>query len=566
MRSLGRSGKAVQVLFRTFLHDVGCVMKYKGELKTEFDDFARAISDVLETDVIITDADMNVIGSVFQYFSLYQDIKIGSLMAEVFYDNQDVLLEHKRDKESCRQCPEYLVCKMESFVGVPIRLDHRTIGVIALILPKDRGKALFKKINSTVTFMHSMADLIASKITDSQYSRIIEEKNDELKGILNANDTALVYTDFYGNILFANESFRKLFWITEPLLGKRIQELFPYEAIQETFRTQQRKNRMMKAAIERNHFYGIINIKPIYEHEHGASMLFTFRKYSEIQKESVQFTNGSYITFDFLEDICDMELLKRARTYARENRNIILVNTDDAEINELVAKAIHNESSRKLKDILIMHSSSIYQDYLCEYLFGEDGLLKNIHDGTIIINYPERMQIYYQERLAEVIENRKKQRDLEPVRIIFCTDQNLEERCQAGLFSQRLYDIMQGQSLRPVHTVHTDRELFLRYTENMLDYYCSIYKKSRTAAAIAPADYERLMRMEINELNIQLEMAVLHDGYVHAATELPDISSRAYELKQIRELLDAGKTQKEICSRLSISRSTLNRRIAELRK
>lgn len=566
MRSLGRSGKAVQVLFRTFLHDVGCVMKYKGELKTEFDDFARAISDVLETDVIITDADMNVIGSAFQYFSLYQDIKIGSLMAEVFYDNQDVLLEHKRDKESCRQCPEYLVCKMESFVGVPIRLDHRTIGVIALILPKDRGKALFKKINSTVTFMHSMADLIASKITDSQYSRIIEEKNDELKGILNANDTALVYTDFYGNILFANESFRKLFWITEPLLGKRIQELFPYEAIQETFRTQQRKNRMMKAAIERNHFYGIINIKPIYEHEHGASMLFTFRKYSEIQKESVQFTNGSYITFDFLEDICDMELLKRARTYARENRNIILVNTDDAEINELVAKAIHNESSRKLKDILIMHSSSIYQDYLCEYLFGEDGLLKNIHDGTIIINYPERMQIYYQERLAEVIENRKKQRDLEPVRIIFCTDQNLEERCQAGLFSQRLYDIMQGQSLRPVHTVHTDRELFLRYTENMLDYYCSIYKKSRTAAAIAPADYERLMRMEINELNIQLEMAVLHDGYVHAATELPDISSRAYELKQIRELLDAGKTQKEICSRLSISRSTLNRRIALLRK
>lgn len=546
---------------------MGCVfMKFKGELKTEFDDFARAISDVLETDVIITDADMNVVGSAFQYFSLYQDIKIGSLIAEVFYANKDVLLEHKRDKESCRQCPEYHNCKMESFVGVPIRLDHRTIGVIALILPKDRGKALFKKISSTVTFMHSMADLIASKITDSQYSRIIEEKNDELKGILDANDTALIYTDFYGNILFANESFRKLFWITEPLLGKRIQELFPYESVQETFRAQERKSRMMKAAIERNHFYGIINIKPIYEQEHGASMLFTFRKYSEIQKESVQFTNGSYITFDFLENICDMELLKRARTYARENRNIILVNTDDAEINELVAKAIHNESSRKLKDILIMHSSSIYQDYLCEYLFGADGLLQNIHDGTIIINYPERMQIYYQKRLAEVIENRKKQRDLEPVRIIFCTDQNLEERCQTGVFSQRLYEIMKDQSLKPVHTVHTDRELFLRYAENMLDYYCRIYKKIRLAVEIPPSDYERLMAMEINELNIQLEMAVLHDGYVRSASELPNISSKEYELKKIRELLDAGRTQKEICSRLSISRSTLNRRIAELRK
>ena len=541
-------------------------MKFKGELKTEFDDFARAISDVLETDVIITDADMNVIGSAFQYFSLYQDIKIGSLIAEVFYDNRDVLLEHKREKESCRQCPEYHNCKMESFVGVPIRRDLRTVGVIALILPKDRGKALFKKIGSTVTFMHSMAELIASKITDSQYSRIIEAKNDELKGILDAHDAARAYTDFYGSILFVNEAFRKLFRITEPVLGTRIQELFPYKAFQETFQKADRKPRMVKATMEQSQFFGIINIKPIYEHRHGTSMLFTFRRYSEIQKESVQFTNGSYITFDFLEDICDTELIYRGRDYARENKNIILVNTDDGEINELLAKAIHNESSRKLKDILIMHSSSIYRDYLCEYLFGEDGLLKNIHDGTIIIHYPERMQIYYQERLAEVIEGRKKQRESEPVRIIFCTDQNLEERCQAGLFSWGLYDAMKDQTLRTGRTIHTDSALFCRYAENMIDYYCRIYKKTKMELNITAADYKQLMKLEINELNIQLEMAVRNNGYVAAKTELQGMSSREYELKTIRELLEAGKTQREICARLSISRSTLNRRIAELRK
>lgn len=541
-------------------------MKFKGELKTEFDDFARAISDVLETDVIITDADMNVIGSAFQYFSLYQDIKIGSLIAEVFYDNRDVLLEHKREKESCRQCPEYHNCKMESFVGVPIRRDLRTVGVIALILPKDRGKALFKKIGSTVTFMHSMAELIASKIMDSQYSRIIEAKNDELKGILDAHDAALAYTDFYGSILFVNEAFRKLFRITEPVLGTRIQELFPYKAFQETFQKADRKPRMVKATMEQSQFFGIINIKPIYEHRHGTSMLFTFRRYSEIQKESVQFTNGSYITFDFLGDICDTELIYRGRDYARENKDIILVNTDDGEINELLAKAIHNESSRKLKDILIMHSSSIYRDYLCEYLFGEDGLLKNIHDGTIIIHYPERMQIYYQERLAEVIEGRKKQRESEPVRIIFCTDQNLEERCQAGLFSWGLYDAMKDQTLRTGRTIHTDSALFCRYAENMIDYYCRIYKKTKMELNITAADYKQLMKLEINELNIQLEMAVRNNGYVAAKTELQGMSSREYELKTIRELLDAGKTQREICARLSISRSTLNRRIAELRK
>ena len=49
---------------------------------------------------------------------------------------------------------------------------------------------------------------------------------------------------------------------------------------------------------------------------------------------------------------------------------------------------------------------------------------------------------------------------------------------------------------------------------------------------IPPSDYERLMAMEINELNIQLEMAVLHDGYVRSASELPNISSKEYELKK----------------------------------
>ena len=63
------------------------MIKFKGELKTKFDDFARTISDVLETDVIITDVNMNVIGSAFQYFSLYQDIKIGSLIAVMSYWN-----------------------------------------------------------------------------------------------------------------------------------------------------------------------------------------------------------------------------------------------------------------------------------------------------------------------------------------------------------------------------------------------------------------------------------------------------------------------------------------------
>lgn len=541
-------------------------MKFTGKLKTEFDDFARAISDVVQTDVIITDADMNVIGSAFQYFSLYRDIKIGSLIAEVFYGNRDVLVEHKRERSSCHQCPEFAKCKMEGFVGVPVQVDDRTVGSIALILPKERSKHLFKTIGSTMTFMHSMAELVASKIIDKQYSRIIEEKNKELKGILDASDAALAYTDFYGNILFLNDSFKKMFWITEDLLGMRIQELFPYEFITETFHTQERKSRLVKAAIERNHFYGIVNIKPIISHERKGSIMFTFRKYSEIQRESIQFTYGSYITFDYLKGIYDEKFLEEARQFAQKNDNIIFVNTDDNEINELIAKAIHNESSRKLKDILIMHSSSIYQDYLGEYLFGEDGLLKNIHDGTIIIHNPERIQIYYQNQLADIMGKLESGSSRDTVRLIICTDKNLQKMSEDGEFSPLLYGFLKNHTLRTEKTVHTDLGLFSQYIRNMENHYCRIYHKANIGHPIDLEDCRRFMGMEINALNLQIEKAVMNGGHVISNAELPDLSPKEYELNKIRKLIAEGKKQNEICKKLSISRSTLNRRLAEIRK
>ena len=61
-----------------------------GTIKGFVDNFASVISDVLDTDVIITDSNMNIVGSAFKYFSLYQDIKIGSLIADVLINRQNL--------------------------------------------------------------------------------------------------------------------------------------------------------------------------------------------------------------------------------------------------------------------------------------------------------------------------------------------------------------------------------------------------------------------------------------------------------------------------------------------
>ena len=39
-----------------------------GKIKNFVDNFAEVISDVLDIDVIITDSNMNIVGSAFRYF------------------------------------------------------------------------------------------------------------------------------------------------------------------------------------------------------------------------------------------------------------------------------------------------------------------------------------------------------------------------------------------------------------------------------------------------------------------------------------------------------------------
>ena len=46
-----------------------------GTIKGFVDNFASVISDVLDTDVIITDSNMNIVGSAFKYFPFIRTLK-----------------------------------------------------------------------------------------------------------------------------------------------------------------------------------------------------------------------------------------------------------------------------------------------------------------------------------------------------------------------------------------------------------------------------------------------------------------------------------------------------------
>ena len=76
---------------------------------------ARIISDTLDTDILIIDTNMKIVGSSFKYLNLYTDIRIGTIISTILIENRNVIVEDKTRLAGCRKCDQYRECKMSSF-------------------------------------------------------------------------------------------------------------------------------------------------------------------------------------------------------------------------------------------------------------------------------------------------------------------------------------------------------------------------------------------------------------------------------------------------------------------
>lgn len=448
-----------------------------GKIKNFVDNFAEIISDVLDTDVIITDSNMNIVGSAFRYFSLYNDIKIGTLLADVLVNNHNLIVQNKSKLESCRKCNEYKKCKMKGFIGVPIRYRNQTLGAMALILPHSKVKSLFENIDSTVTFMERMAELVAARIHDHTEKKSFVKKMEEFESILDLMDEALVHTDLYGNIIYFNQKFQDIFNVEKGLIGENIAYVYP-EFREWYAREAEFKNLKICIQNGRCSFYGIVNSKRVYYTEEEYGIILCFQPYQNIYKSSKIFMPGTQVTFQWLRKFCDMELLETAKQYAEQDEAILIYGCDSI-LNEMMGKAVYNYSQRRLEDVEVLHIKNPYRDLLYTYLGKETGVFRKLHNGTIVIMHPENIPMYIQDQIINLIEKKKiinndqMVMDLD-VRFIFCTTVDLEVLVKEGKFNERLYATLSKNKIRMTRTLHDDFYVFNKYIQSGLEYYCNI--------------------------------------------------------------------------------------------
>lgn len=539
-----------------------------GKIRNFVDNFAEVISDVLDTDVIITDSNMNIVGSAFRYFSLYNDIKVGTLLADVLINNHNLVIRNKAQIESCRKCREYKKCKMKGFVGVPIHYGNQTLGAIGLILPSSKVKALFENIDSTVIFMERMAELVANRIHYHTEKKALSKKMAEFELILDLMDEALVHTDVYGNVIYFNKKFEQDFGADKDLIGENITYVYP--ELREWYEKENVfKDFKICIQNDRCSFYGIVNSKRIYQTEDEYTVILCFQPYKNIYKSSKIFMPGTQVTFQWLRKFCDVETLAIAEYYAELDEPVLICGCDDT-LNEMLGKAIYNQSPRRLENVEVLQIRNSYRNLLNSYLSVETGILRKLQNGTIIIMQPEKIPMYIQEYLLSFIEkkntvNNQKGSDLD-IRFIFCTTSDLEGLVKEKKFNEELYHIISKNKINMTKTLHEDFGVFYRYMQSGLEYYGNIYKKEIVELSIDRKKeiWRKCRGNLLVDLEMMIERIAKNGDYIEEEKiENSEKSINELEKMQLQKLIKDGYSKQEMAKIMNISRTTLYRHLKE---
>ena len=539
-------------------------MKSK-RIKSFVDNFAIVISDVLDTDVIIVDEDMDIIGKSLKYFSLYNDIKIGSLIARVISANERLYIKDKAEINTCRKCKEYKICKMKGFIGVPIRFENRVLGVLALILQKSKVNKLFTKLDSTIFFMENMAELIGIRINEINEKKSLNDKMKRIEAILDFTNDALVYTDKYANIILSNRAFNKLFDKDNSMVSKprNLKEI--YKDIPDLYaRDKKIKNIKLSLTYNESLFRGFLSVEPVNFGFNEKFYICKFEEKLQFSNKEISTLNGSLVTFPWLSKYIKDEILDEAKLLSKKDTDILIYNKDNT-ISELLAKAIANYSARHLEDIKVVYMQNIYRDLLDEFFMGEDGILNIIKKGTLIIVLPEYISLHIQDKLADVLAKNE-----ERARVIFCTSSNIYDLKQKSLVSNKLYSYIKNIAFIDIDNIYYDYNLFYSFVRSSINYYSKIYNRLDYSYDEKDIEYlwEKKESYTLSDLEIYIESMIKSNNDL--ISNLPSIVSNKnlsiseIEKNYLLDLIKQGKTKKEICEIMGISRSTFYRKFKNM--
>lgn len=565
--------------------------------------FARMLASVLQLEVEIVDENLCRVAGTGAYGKFLGRQLSGNsrLLRHVLETKTEKVVTQSRFDPLCEGCDSKENCREKAFLGTPVILQDRCVGVISLIaVTHEQQEHISDNLREFSDYVRHISTIFVSKLLEDQgpgdnISKIFATMIDNM-------DQGVLVVDDENRVQFVNQTALKTLGVVQNnIIGKPI--------------------RFRPLTFESNFTHGYMQHIVSWDdkseliigqlHNIQGRQLFLMAFHQSHTSFSVANAPDEPHIEQLVGECRVMRQLKRLISRIAPSPSSVMVVGESGTGKEVVARAIHKLSGRRNKPFIAINCAAIPEQLLESELFGyvkgaftgasangKTGLIQAANTGTLFLDEIGDMPLMLQAKLLRAIEAR----EILPIgasspiqvdiRIISATNQNLAQFIAEGKFREDLFYRLNviPITLPPLRERQEDIELLVHYFLHL-----HTRRLGSVYPGIAPDVVEILRKHRwpgnLRELSNLMEylVNVVPSGEVIDSTLLPpnllnngtteqsDVTevSEAHlslddaggtaleemEKQMIREALSRHNSKKQVADELGIGIATLYRKI-----
>lgn len=565
--------------------------------------FARMLASVLQLEVEIVDENLCRVAGTGAYGKFLGRQLSGNsrLLRHVLETKTEKVVTQSRFDPLCEGCDSKENCREKAFLGTPVILQDRCVGVISLIaVTHEQQEHISDNLREFSDYVRHISTIFVSKLLEDQgpgdnISKIFATMIDNM-------DQGVLVVDDESRVQFVNQTALKTLGVVQNnIIGKPIR-----------FRPL-----TFESNFTHGHMQHIVSWDDKSEliigqlHNIQGRQLFLMAFHQSHTSFSVANAPDEPHIEQLVGECRVMRQLKRLISRIAPSPSSVMVVGESGTGKEVVARAIHKLSGRRNKPFIAINCAAIPEQLLESELFGyvkgaftgasangKTGLIQAANTGTLFRDEIGDMPLMLQAKLLRAIEAR----EILPIgasspiqvdiRIISATNQNLAQFIAEGKFREDLFYRLNviPITLPPLRERQEDIELLVHYFLHL-----HTRRLGSVYPGIAPDVVEILRKHRwpgnLRELSNLMEylVNVVPSGEVIDSTLLPpnllnngtteqsDVTevSEAHlalddaggtaleemEKQMIREALSRHNSKKQVADELGIGIATLYRKI-----
>ncbi|EOM8694859.1 sigma 54-interacting transcriptional regulator [Escherichia coli] len=565
--------------------------------------FARMLASVLQLEVEIVDENLCRVAGTGAYGKFLGRQLSGNsrLLRHVLETKTEKVVTQSRFDPLCEGCDSKENCREKAFLGTPVILQDRCVGVISLIaVTHEQQEHISDNLREFSDYVRHISTIFVSKLLEDQgpgdnISKIFATMIDNM-------DQGVLVVDDENRVQFVNQTaLKKLGVVQNNIIGKPIR-----------FRPL-----TFESNFTHGHMQHIVSWDDKSEliigqlHNIQGRQLFLMAFHQSHNSFSVANAPDEPHIEQLVGECRVMRQLKRLISRIAPSPSSVMVVGESGTGKEVVARAIHKLSGRRNKPFIAINCAAIPEQLLESELFGyvkgaftgasangKTGLIQAANTGTLFLDEIGDMPLMLQAKLLRAIEAR----EILPIgasspiqvdiRIISATNQNLAQFIAEGKFREDLFYRLNviPITLPPLRERQEDIELLVHYFLHL-----HTRRLGSVYPGIAPDVVEILRKHRwpgnLRELSNLMEylVNVVPSGEVIDSTLLPpnllnngtteqsDVTEvneahlalddaggtalEEMEKQMIREALSRHNSKKQVADELGIGIATLYRKI-----